>query len=228
MMKKILAMLMILVLCTTAFAATQDQNGVQSTTRPIFGGAIIGGQTNSIEFTLIDRNFAPALKTPGILNIYYSTDANARTNLIVQDTNIFDNTTVTCVWGTSVVGDRNLGTAKVCTYSWTVPSFETIKEGRYYLDYNYSMVTQLAGAGSYKFFFAASDYFNVQQPMSNNMASMIALSLFIMAAGLAVAFVLMIMRGENLDRMLVMGVAVMIALIVGWTIYSTFVVPVVV
>ena len=221
--KIIFLLIALITLTTTAFAIPFDINS----SIPTYNQTLIGTKANTIVFTIQDSNTAPDFNLPQKLSIYWGVDANARTNLIVADTNLLDNTGVTCVWGTEVVKDRNFNTAKTCQYSWTMPDYTTMPPNqRYYIDYNLGISGLVASnPPHYSYFFTTSSIFQVTQPMSTSMAAMIALALFISACGLAVFAVMGLGNDMDMQTFIKLAISIIIILLVAWALYATVVAP---
>jgi len=213
MMKKIVLVTMLLVLiCSTAFAAS----GV-TTQNPTSGQTVVGDRTFLIDMNLTDSNSGLNTGSPDVLRIYYSTTPGTYQNLILYDANIQDASRVNCA------KDYNLWTSTDCNYSWTIPNFLTVPMGDYYIDYNFGVFD----ANKYTWYTASSDRFIITQPMPTASASMIALALFIAAAGLAVVFVFRMGKGDaTVNELIPTAIAIIVLLIVGWTIYGIAVVPI--
>lgn len=210
MNKKIILVLLILItLVGSTFAATL------TTQAPTANEFVSGGRTYVIDMNIItqDANGTEATTVPK-LDIYYSIKQGELEKLIYQDTNLFDGVGVICA-------DYNFFYSQDCNFSWSIPSAPTVSPGYYYIDYNLSEANYLGGGRTDNAF--SSSRFQLNQPLAPNIAAMIALALFIVAAGLAVFGVFGLANDMNIVTFTQMIIVAIVLLVIAWTMYGSIV-----
>ena len=209
--KFVLILFALLIASSMAFAAANV-----TINSPTENTVIYGGRTVTLDFNIVteDGNAQLASVVPK-LQIFYSTVAGSRSYLIYNDTNLSDGSNVQCA-------DYNFFDTTDCNYTWSVPGAPDLMIGTYYLDFNLSYPNTTSYVRTNETF--SSSAFQVQQPMSASMTSMIALALFILACAIAVVAVMGLGNGMDVRQFLMMVIAVIVALVVAWTLYASVIV----
>ncbi|MEO5351012.1 MAG: hypothetical protein H7836_15415 [Magnetococcus sp. YQC-3] len=214
MEKKFIAIMGLVLLCLMAFTLAAPAGSFNT---PTAGQTIQGTRTYTLDLNVKDENGDAHGANPPKISLYWSRDANTRLTLITSDTNIDNATGIVCA-------DKNFLITRNCTYSWSVPDYQTMTNEGYYLDVNWSYFNPTADRYISTYF--STNEFLVNQPVPSSIATMIALSLFIVAAGLAAFAVMGIFLNRiDLHQFIAMVVVVLITLMIGWTLYGTMVVP---
>ncbi|MEO5350109.1 MAG: hypothetical protein H7836_10740 [Magnetococcus sp. YQC-3] len=215
MEKKFIAIMGLVLLCLMAFTLAAPTGSFNT---PEAGQPVYGTRTYTFDFNIMDENGDAHHTHPPIINIYWSRDTNTRNTLIISDTNLDNSTSISCA-------DANFVNTTNCTYAWAVPDYQTMTNDDYYLDANWCFWVS-ADVNAYQCRYFSTGAFMVLQPVPSSIATMIALSLFIVAAGLAAFAVMGIFLNRiDLHQFIAMVVVVLITLMIGWTLYGTMVVP---
>lgn len=196
----IIAVLLFLIAITGFSFAAPSVTSVSPVSTSIWTG------THTIDFNVIDEN-ATQPHVNNRLYIYYSTDANARQNLIVGDTNVYDGSGVVCA-------DYNFVNTTACYYSWTIPS--TIA-GYYYIDYNF-----LPNASTTAYVWGSSARFTVSQPLTGGACGLVSLLPLVLVAVLIIGIVMagMMFNGGDVIQALVTLAITAITLLIIFAVWA--------